>query len=207
MLKNVSFILMALCCSTRLSAGFNYEVSFNSAPGAGNTVVELLLGGSAAIPVFIHETWDGTGSPTSPLGTSGLKKALVSLNRTSGDFSAITAVAGDAAFDSSNLIVLPDFGQVAVSKNPGVTGTNLSPGLYRLRIASITFTAITPGSTNFGLLAPPPDGSFEIGNEVAPTFGTLTIVAVPEPNSAMLAILASGLLLLRRSRKRGFGVL
>jgi hypothetical protein len=206
MLKKVSFILMALCCSTRLSAGFSYEVSFNNVPGLGNKVVELLLGGSAAIPVYIHETWDLTGSPESPLGTKGLKRANVFIFRASGN-ATITAITGNAAFSTSTptISALGDDAQVIQLHNTGIKGTSTTAGVFSLQIATVTFTAAnTLGSapTSFAFPPPLPDAGYQIETEVIPTFGTLTIVAVPEPNSAMLMILASGLLFWRRGRKR-----
>jgi hypothetical protein len=202
MIRSVSFIVLVLCCSGRLSAGFSYEVSFNNAPNMGNTVVQLQLGATVGLPVYFHEIRDLGETALSPLGTTGLKKANVFLGLVSGDSTITTMPAG--TFPNQTVLFDISFAQIEQSSDVGVKGTinALNSNVYSLQIATIPFEATTtPNVTEFSFTKPNEEPfDFEVTQ-----FGTLSIVAVPEPNSAMLAILASGYLCLRRNRQRGLG--
>jgi hypothetical protein len=171
----------------------DYTFLFTDSSGNASTSFSVAVGQTVDIRVYLAQTGSTTG-----LSSTGLDSGGVQLNTSNSSIANVTKVTANSAFDVSSTATgasanVTEHQTISPSVKAPTSGTDAN----RILLGTFTFTGVSSGSTltvtaipstgtNVNVLG---DGTV-LDSMIVGASAAITVTAVPEPGSMLLAGLA-----------------
>jgi hypothetical protein len=182
------------------AARADYTFLFTDASGTASNIFTVAQGQTIDIRVYLSQTGASTG-----LSAQGLNSGGVQLNTAAPSIATVTGVAPNAAFDNKSTTTGANANVTENQiSNPAVKAPTSGPDANRILLGTFTFTAsgvntgttltvtaIPSTGTSVNVIAPGGPDSGSIDGIIQNASASITVTAVPEPGSLVLAGLAA----------------